>query len=460
VRVGIRRRTATWWSERFQIGTQTQNSTDSGAQLKADGPLARALDLAQRAALTAALIFAAWGAARVGIGAWYARVGSAQDLARAIKWAPENAENYAVLARLDELAGGRDDEARALELRQKATQLEPHNATYWLERAMSEDEAGRPENAGPDYLRARELFPMSPDVNRALGEYYLRQWRIDDALDAMRIAVAGDPRLRIAIFGELWRAGIDTNVVLKRGAPWDRETLVAYLDALAAQGALDDAHSVWAQIQALGGGATRGAVQYDAFEYVDALIRFERTAELNAVWAQVAPAEARGERASGNLISNGGFEEPMLNEGLDWRVIPVDGVFVSVDAAEAREGSRSLRIEFGAAGNLAYQHAFEFVPVESDADYEFTGYLRAADITSDSGPRFELYDAANPQGLNLATDDIRGTTGWTAEHLHFRTGPETRLLIVRVERPSSASFDNRLSGTVWVDDVSLAKEPN
>jgi hypothetical protein len=396
----------------------------------------------------------------MGIGAWYTRRGRVQDLARAMKWAPENAENYATLARLDELAGGRDGEARALELRQKATQVEPHNAIYWLERAMSEDEASEPEYAGPDYLRARELFPMSPDVNRALGEYYLRQWRGDDALDALRIAVAGDPGFGPAIFGELWRAGIDTNVVLKRGAPWDRETLVAYLDALAAQGALDDAHSVWRQIQALGGGATQDSVQYDAFQYVDALIRFERTDELDAVWAQVAPAEARAARAPGNLISNGGFEEPVLNEGLDWRVLPADGVFVSVDAAEAHEGSRSLRIEFGEAGNLAYQHTFEFVPVESDADYEFTGYLRAAGITSDSGPRFDICDAADPQGLNLATDDIRGTTEWTAEHLHFRTGPDTRLLIVRVQRSPSATFDDRLSGTVWVDDVRLAKAAN
>jgi hypothetical protein len=377
-----------------------------------------------------------------------------------MKWSPENAENYAVLARLDELAGGKDGEARALELRQKATHLEPHNAIYWLERAMSEDEAGEPESAEPDYLRARELFPMSPDVNRALGEYYLRQWRIDDALDALRIAIAGDPDWRTAIFGELWRAGIDTNAVLKRGAPWDRETLGAYLDALAAQGALDDAHSVWTQIQALGVGPTQDAVQNDAFQYVDALIRFERTDELDAVWTQVAPAEARAARASGNLISNGGFEEPMLNEGLDWRVLPADGVFVSVDAAEVHEGSRSLRIEFGAAGNLAYQHTFEFVPVESDTNYEFTGYLRAADIASDSGPRFELYDSANPQRLDLATDDIRGTTDWTAERLHVRTGQDTRLLVVRVERPPSASFDNRLSGTVWVDDVRLAKAAN
>jgi hypothetical protein len=396
------------------------------------------------------------------VGAWYARRGSPADLERAIRWAPGNAANDATLARLDELAGGPEGQARALRLRQHATLLEPGNAIFWLERAMSEDEAGAAENAGPDFLRARELFPLSPDVNRALGEYYLRQGRIDDALDALHFAIAADPEMRPALFDELWRAGVDAREVLERGAAPDREVLLAYLDALSAVGAMDDANLVWTRIEALGGISAQSAAQHDAyqqgaFQYVDALIRFERTAELQAVWAEVAPAQAAAARAAGNSISNGSFEAPMLNEGLDWRVSPVDGVFVSLDATEAHDGTRSLRIDFGAPGNLTYQHIFEFAPVEADTDYEFTGYLRAVDITSDSGPRFELYDAANPQNLNVATEDVRGITGWTAERLRFRTGPTTHMLIVRVGRPPSTSFDNHLSGTVWVDDVRLTK---
>lgn len=410
--------------------------------------------------MTAALLCAAWSAARVGVGAWYARLGSPPDMARAMKWAPDNAENYAALARLDELAGDADGDAQALLLRQQATRLEPNNAIDWLERAMSEDEAGEPEYAEPDYLHARELFPLSPDVNRALGEYYLRQWRVDDALDALRLTIAGDPGLRPAVFGELWRAGVATSVVLKRGAPWDRDALVAYLNTLAAAGALDDANMVWRQIETPGAGAAQGAVQFDGLQYVDALIRSERTAELAAVWAEVAPAEAGEADAGGNAVTNGGFEEAILNDGLDWRVIPDDGVFVSVDATEAHEGARSLRIAFGAPGNPDYRHTFEFVPVESGTDYDFSGYLRAADITSDTGPRFELYDANNPQNLDVSTSDIRGTADWTEERVRFHTGPDTHLLIVRVGRPPSTSFDDRLSGTVWVDDVRLAKAAN
>lgn len=412
-----------------------------------------------RAALTVALAGGAWSAARVGVGAWYARVGDADDLARAMKWAPDNAENYAALARLDELDGGAEGEAQALRLREKATALEPSNAVYRLERAMSEDEAGLPESAGPDFARARDLFPLSPDTNRALGEFYLRQGRTDDALDALHFAITADPESRPAIFEELWRAGVDAREVLDRAVPPRRDVLIAYLDVLAGVGALDEAHTVWTRIEALGGAAP-DTIQSDAFQYVDALIRFQSAAELETVWAEVAPAEARAALANGNLISNGGIEDPILNDGLDWRVIPADGAFVGVDTTQTHGGARSLRIEFAAAGNLDYRNTFEFVPVEPGTEYEFTGYLRAAAITSDSGPRFEIYDAANPSGLDVSSADVRGTTEWTAERLQFRTGAATRLLIVRIERPASASFDNRLSGTVWVDDVKLARAPD
>jgi len=35
------------------------------------------------------------------------------------------------------------------------------------------------------------------------------------------------------------------------------------------------------------------------------------------------------------------------------------------------------------------------------------------------------------------------------------TGPETHFLLVRVARYPSRLFDNQLSGTVWIADVSL-----
>jgi hypothetical protein len=334
-----------WETGRIQIGKKIQKSFGESPQMNTGHPFTRTFDWVWRAALTGALACGVWSAGRVGVGAWFARRGSNEDLARAIRWAPDDAENDAALARLDELGASSAGGAHALRLRRRATTLEPGNATYWLELGMSEDEAGVPEDAEADYLRARDLFPFSPDVNRSLGEYYLREGRIGDALDALRLTIAGDPEMRADVFGELWRAGVATREVLERGAAPDRATLLAYLDTLAVEGALDDAHLVWTRLEAPGGS---GASAQDASPYVDALIENERTAELRAVWAEVAPAQAAAGHAAGDLISNGSFEAPMLNEGLDWRVIPVAGAFASVDGSTAYEGARSLRIEFDA----------------------------------------------------------------------------------------------------------------
>jgi len=53
-----------------------------------------------------------------------------------------------------------------------------------------------------------------------------------------------------------------------------------------------------------------------------------------------------------------------------------------------------------------------------------------------------------------------GTSGWSSQHLEFKTTADTRLLIVRVARPLSEKLDNLIGGTVWIDRVSLTPEEN
>jgi hypothetical protein len=83
--------------------------------------------------------------------------------------------------------------------------------------------------------------------------------------------------------------------------------------------------------------------------------------------------------------------------------------------------------------------------------------MKTEDITTDSGPRLEVYDAYNPAALDKFTDDLTGTSdGWTSLVLDFTTGPKTELIVVRFVRLPSKKFDNLISGKVWLDDVRLA----
>jgi hypothetical protein len=96
-----------------------------------------------------------------------------------------------------------------------------------------------------------------------------------------------------------------------------------------------------------------------------------------------------------------------------------------------------------------------YVPVNPQTVYEFTGYLRVQGITTDSGPRFQICDAYDAGKLSLTTENLVGSSGWSPQRLEFRTGTDTHLLVVRVDRPASRKFDNQIAGTVWVDGVSL-----
>jgi len=69
-----------------------------------------------------------------------------------------------------------------------------------------------------------------------------------------------------------------------------------------------------------------------------------------------------------------------------------------------------------------------------------------------------VFDAFDMGKLFLSTENTLGTSGWSSVQFEFKTKADTRLLVVRVARPASEKLDNQISGTVWIDRVSLTPE--
>jgi predicted alpha-1,6-mannanase (GH76 family) len=69
--------------------------------------------------------------------------------------------------------------------------------------------------------------------------------------------------------------------------------------------------------------------------------------------------------------------------------------------------------------------------------------------------RFEIEDPKDPQHLDVFTPNQTGTLPWTLEQVDFTTGPQTHVILVRLVRKLSERLDNRLRGTVWIDDVTI-----
>lgn len=89
--------------------------------------------------------------------------------------------------------------------------------------------------------------------------------------------------------------------------------------------------------------------------------------------------------------------------------------------------------------------------------YLFTGRMRAEQISTDSGLRFEIFDPTDTRKLFAFTDNVVGTTSAVTRRLEFLTNADTQFVILRVARHPSERFESKIGGTVWIDRVGLTE---
>jgi hypothetical protein len=418
------------------------------------------LNVSLRTCLLMALLYCIYLAGRQGVAALRFRQSSPQAIQAAIRWDSSNPQNYDALAILTHHFSANADPEEIVRLSETATRLSPYNAQYWADLGAAQEWAGHTNDALLAFDRAQELFPNSPAINWQAANFDIRSRKIPDGLRALQKVLLGngvDGVARRDVFALATRAARDNQAILELTLPPRAPITLDYVNFLSEAGDIDVAEQVWAHLLHMN-------LPFDfhqASPYFDALIQHRQLAELTNAWSTLAerfPGKISGHTSGANLITNGSFESEILNMGFDWRVIPVEGAIVSVDSLQSVEGARSLRIEFDGTRNLNYWQLFQFVPVKPSTRYRFSGYMRLEGITTDSGPRFELYDGYEMAEFFVSTKNMIRTSDWSVQQLEFETRPSTQLLIVRMARPSSHKFDNQIAGTVWIDHVSLEPE--
>ena len=391
---------------------------------------------------------------RQAIGAWYFRKHSPQDIQTAIEWDPGNPEYYDALATLTHLYSSANP-ADVVRLSEKAAQLSPYNAGYWADLGAAYEWAGRNNDALRAFTRARALFPNSPEINWKAANFYVRTRRTSEALAALQKVLLEDGTKERQVFVLAVNATNDNQRILDQMLPLRAPVILDYLNFQIETGRMEAADQTWATL-------VESKLPFDlarSYPYLDALIQRRDVDRLTAAWAALCtrfPQDVCARESSPNLITNGDFAFAPLNGGLDWRVIQVQGAAVSEDASVGVTGSKSLRIDFDGKKNLEYGHVLQYVPVTSNTIYTFSAYVRAQGITTDSGPRFQVLDAYDPSKLFVSTENVTGTSDWSAHQLEFKTRPDTHLLIVKLARPASHKFDNQLAGTIWIARVTLS----
>ena len=390
------------------------------------------------------------------MGAWYFQTKSPEALQAALRWDPYNAQYYDSLATLRHFYADNENPDEQLRLYERATNLSPRNAPYWADLGTAYDWAGKHDKALRALERARDLFPNSPEMNWRLANFYVRSGKTQESLTTLQKVLLGGGVPRPDVFALAESAAPDKETILREMIPAQASILLDYLNYQARAGDMPAAEQVWGRL-------LESKLPFElpeSFLYLDALIQKRETEALARAWSALGarfPEKAGKVVASGNVVTNGDFESDILNGGLDWRVVPVEGATVSLDSSE-RFAGRSVRIEFDGTRNLDYGHFFHYVLVQPNTRYRFSGFVRTLGITTDSGPRFQLFDAYHPGKELRETENRVGTSEWAEQQMVFKTQPDTRLLMVRMARPASSKFDNKIAGIVCIGRVRLTAE--
>jgi tetratricopeptide (TPR) repeat protein len=347
------------------------------------------------------------------------------------------------------------DAGQSIEHLKRAAELSPHNPRYRYQLALACESAGDKQCADSSWELVSKLCPTVPLYHWHAGQSYLRTNHVDESLVQFRLLLGLDPKYGPQVWFAL-RNLLEPDVIFQKTLAQNAEsqTKVAYIDFLSDQGDFDAAYRTWRSVA-----PKLDAVPFSvAKPYLEQLIANQRTSEAQSVWLDLqklgivrVPAEDHAK-----LVFNGDFEQTPLNAGFDWRQTD-QMTYLAVDFAApgAYHGTRCLRVDFTVKRNEQYEPAYEVVPVLPNRTYNVEAYVRSEAITSDSGPYLRVSDPQRLSFEDVMSETTIGTTAWHPVRMSFSTGPETETVKLSVWRPRGRTFPMEISGSFWVDAVSL-----
>jgi len=409
--------------------------------------------------LLAGLVYLA-AVAVSGIGFWSLEHPSTENLRRGIRWDEGNAMLWRYYARSKLLSLADAELREGAEAYRQALARNPLDPLAWEGLATIDSRLGDSrvqEAALRGWIAA---MPHSPDAAWALANFLLVEDRTGEALPLLRTAATSDPALRWAVYELGWKLLGDPQRILEELVPTEIDARMYYLFFLVARkGRLKESYPIWQTIL-----PERSAKVLEQGQwYVEQLAAAGFGEEAARVWKEIGgPGQGSSLAPVGESITNGDFEVPVRNGGLDWRMTQGVGYQIALDNFVYQSGTRSLRIRFDGKTNPEFAAVAQWVAVEPGKSYHFQVYLKTENITTDNG----MFVFLTPQGVPPAeswmrtTENRVGSADWTKQELDFQTGPHTRVILIQLRRQRSTKLNNLLQGTVWMDHVSLQPQSN
>jgi O-antigen ligase len=333
----------------------------------------------------------------------------------------------------------------------EALRRHPANPRRWSDLGEAMVASKQLEKAQLFFSNALALGPNRPDILSRTVDFYHRVGKDSLALEQTSRALAKTGDLDRYLFAWFKAEKIPLNEILSQGLPPDARVFRNYLRYMLNSKNSQAAEQVWSATLAHGYADDKLAREYVNFMASQNL--FEPAAR---AWAAYLGDRRNGYLES-NWLFNGDFESEVHPDfSLDWTAWGGGGVEVARDAEVRHSGAYSLRMRFEGKQNLTDAHVGQRAFV-TPGRYRFEAYLKSQELTTDQGISLQIFDATGASHLNVKTEPLLGTHGWTKVDLNVCVPPPTKWIQVRVVRQPSLKFDNLIKGTLWLDSVNLMR---
>jgi tetratricopeptide (TPR) repeat protein len=383
---------------------------------------------AVRAILTVVLGYAAWEAARLGYADWAAREKTGEGLKRAIRIAPENARNYALLGRL--LVSS--DAAASAAAFEQAVGRNRWDSDSWIELGLWAEAAG-------DGRRAEQLLGEAARVDAlylprwTLANYYFRRGDTRQFQQWVREAA----RMGYGDLSPLFRLVAMVAGETGNAAEWlqlDNPRLMAnYLSFAISSGRLHEVAPCARKLAWWGRREDQGVV----LAACDALAGRSMVDDALRVWEDACRkglVDLSPDEATRGGVTNGEFRHAPLGAGFDWRIPRHEGVEVGM-----LDPAKTLRIRLTGNQPEHCELLAQMVPVGRGGDFSLEVEYRTRGLARESGLAWRVSDMAaadHPEWLS--------SESWTTAKVPFRIPDGAKL--VRL-----ALWYARAPGTVRAD---------
>ena len=378
---------------------------------------------------------------------------SEENLLKAIRLSPPNPEPYYRLGLFYQWDIRHIDLEASARYFREAIERNPLEQEYWLQLAKVLQRMGENSACERALENAIRVFPTGYRGRWMTANLFLQQGSFEKALPHFSYVLAHYPNQSSPVYDVLEKAVGDPDVILERIVPKDRSSFRQYLSYLYGMEDREAARKAWARRHSFGFQANRA----ETIRHIEFLISRGEFNEAFQVWRARLQEEGLSPISESDLITNGDFgKDEILGGGFDWKIENASGTQVSFDPSVSFEGKRSVKIVFTGKENVDFHHVYQFVPLKPDTEYVLSANMKTQAVTTKSGLKIEVVGAG--QAFQKDSEGLTGDNEWRKLVITFRTPASLQGGWVSVRRERTDKFDRYISGTVWVDHVSLREK--